>query len=314
MNSPLFGYLSSLLPSVISFGDSSVLTAYHLPFLAASDPPIFYILYSIFLCFLGLCLGSFALVLAYRIMDGRDWVRGHSECESCHHLLSWKDLVPLLSWLSSKGHCRYCKVKLSREYPLIELLTSVFCILSSIFWPYGYTGLGLVLLATWLVMLTILIALVVTDLKWFILPDKLVYTLVLFALLQTVGVFVYKSSVGIDVPSLLLTTYYLLLSVAVSSGFFYLIYKLSKGKYIGFGDIKYGLFSGILLAHPFKSMLVISLGSLIGTLLVIPSMLSKKTTMTSQIPFGPSLIAATVIMYIWGDRIITVLTTTYLFP
>jgi prepilin signal peptidase PulO-like enzyme (type II secretory pathway) len=166
--------------------------------------------------------------------------------------------------------------------------------------------MGILMLILWLVMVTLMMSLIIFDLKWYLLPDKVVYTLVGLAgaskLLQVVYYEDISKLIGV------------VGGVFVGWGVFYFIYTLSKGRYIGGGDVKYGLFFGILLASPFKSLLVICIGSLIGTMLVLPSLLKHKTKMTAQVPFGPSLIIATYIMYIFGDKIVTFLTSTYLFP
>jgi prepilin signal peptidase PulO-like enzyme (type II secretory pathway) len=155
-------------------------------------------------------------------------------------------------------------------------------------------------------MLTLLVSLVIFDLKWFLLPDKLVYTLISLAgaskLVQVFYFQDFQRVIGIAG------------GIVVGFGVFFALSYFSKGKYIGDGDVKYGLFFGILLGSPFKALLVISLGSLLGTLLTLPSLLTHKKKLTSVIPYGPSLIVATIVLYIFGDRIIDLLTTTYLFP
>jgi prepilin signal peptidase PulO-like enzyme (type II secretory pathway) len=255
---------------------------------------------------LGLCAGSFALAMTIRMYDGRDWVNGRSECDLCHTSLNWYDLFPVVSWLSTGGKCRYCKRKIGRLFPAVELGTAIAFVVSYNFWPYGFTKAGIAIFTLWLLMLTLMVSLLVFDLKWFILPDKLVYTLIALAgISKLVQVFYYQDFARL--PGLGL-------SLVIGSGIFYLLHTISKGRYIGGGDVKYGLFFGMLLGSGFKSALVISVGSIIGTLLVLPSMIRHKTKMTSLIPFGPSLIIATLILYIFGDRLITLITTAYLFP
>lgn len=255
---------------------------------------------------LGLCAGSFSLAMTLRMYDGRDWVKGRSECDLCHKPLKSIDLVPLFSWLSTKGTCRYCHKPIGKLFPAVEAVTALAFGVSYHFWPYGFTRVGVSLFGLWLVMLTIMVSLTVFDLKWYILPDKLVYTLIALAgsskLVQILYFQDAKRLLGV------------LAGIGIGSGVFYVLHTFSKGKYIGGGDVKYGLFYGVLLASGLKSMLVISIGSVIGTLIILPSMLSHKRKLTSVIPFGPSLILATFIMYIFGDRIVALITTTYLFP
>jgi prepilin signal peptidase PulO-like enzyme (type II secretory pathway) len=251
-------------------------------------------------------MGSFAYALALRLYDGRDYVRGRSECESCKHVLAWYDLLPLVSWVSMSGKCRYCKKPMGYSYPIIELATGTLFVLSQKFWPYGFTRAGIVVFGLWLVMLTVLVTLSIIDTKWFLLPDKLVFLLIFLAAGSKLAQAAYFEDLGRLVG--------VLGGMGVGAGVFYAIWYLSKGKYIGYGDVKLGIFFGILLGSPFKALLVLSIGSLIGTLLVLPTMLRRKAKLTTAIPFGPSLIAATCVMYIFGDRIVHALTTFYIFP
>ena len=92
-------------------------------------------LFTGYLFFLGLIFGSFALVLADRMKQKRDWVGGRSACEFCKHTLYMHDLVPLFSWLSTGGKCRYCKKKLSFSYPLTELGLGLAFAGSYVWWP-----------------------------------------------------------------------------------------------------------------------------------------------------------------------------------
>lgn len=259
-----------------------------------------------FVFVLGLCAGSFALAMTMRMYARKNWVNDRSQCDHCHKTLQAVDLIPLLSWISTGGKCRYCHKKLDRLYPAVELVTGVLFAISAVFWPYGFTASGIAVFALWLVMATLMVSLVVFDVKWMLLPDKLVYTLVALALSSKLFQVVYYQDLS--------RLSGLLAGVAVGAGLFAVLYIVSRGQYIGGGDVKFGLFYGVLLSSGFKSMLVICIGSLIGTLLVLPAIVTKKTSMTSQIPFGPSLITATFVMYIFGDRIVELLTTTYLFP
>lgn len=255
---------------------------------------------------LGACAGSFAYAMTLRMADGRDWVAGRSECEKCHAVLKWYDLVPLLSWITSRGSCRHCHKPIGTIYPLVEVCSAAAFAVSAYFWPYG-TGLyGYASFGLWCVFMTLMISLVIFDLKWFLLPDKIVYTMVVLAGGAQIFFVSYFAQ-----PERLTG---IVLGVVVGSGIFYVLHKASNGRYIGDGDYKYGIFFGLLLGSGFKSMLVISLGSLIGTVLVLPALLLKKRGLSSQIPFGPSLIAATYVVYIFGDRLIERFATLYLFP
>jgi prepilin signal peptidase PulO-like enzyme (type II secretory pathway) len=166
--------------------------------------------------------------------------------------------------------------------------------------------MGIAVFCVWLVMLTMMTSLIVFDIKWQILPDRVTYPLIGLATASKLIQILYYQDFS--------RIYGIVLGVAVGAGLFLALYIISSGRYIGGGDVKLGIFYGVLLGSGFKSLLVIALGSMLGTILVLPSLLGRKIKMQSQIPFGPSLIVATFIVYIFGDRLVELLTSAYLFP
>src|SRR3989344_8593051 len=82
----------------------------------------------------GLVVGSFLNSVIYRLEQGESALKGRSYCPHCKHPLSWYDLIPLLSFVLLEGKCRYCKGKISLQYPLVEFSTgAVFFALFSAF-------------------------------------------------------------------------------------------------------------------------------------------------------------------------------------
>ena len=97
---------------------------------------------------LGLCIGSFLNVVAYRVPLGRSVVGGRSACPSCAHLIAWYDDVPVVSWLVLRGRCRHCAAPISARYPARELITGVLFALAA--WQIASVGaliMALVLIA-----------------------------------------------------------------------------------------------------------------------------------------------------------------------
>ena len=134
----------------------------------------------------GLVIGSAINAVVWRLYVGRSWAKGRSECPDCHHKLAAKDLVPVLSWVSLRGKCRYCKKSIHYQYPLVELFTAGLFALSA--WrlmPVGTWGYGLFI--GWLGLLIGFIILAVYDARWMILPDKVVLPLVAGALIYCVA-------------------------------------------------------------------------------------------------------------------------------
>ena len=85
-------------------------------------------LHFIFILLIGLCLGSFASLLAYRWPRGLPWANTRSQCPACGHVLGARDLVPVLSWVFSGGACRHCGAAVSVRYPLFEVACGALCL------------------------------------------------------------------------------------------------------------------------------------------------------------------------------------------
>lgn len=248
--------------------------------------------------FFGLCFGSFALATAWRIKHKRNFVNDTSECESCHHKLAAKDLVPIVSFLSTKGRCRYCKARLSILLPFAEVLGAVCFGLSYLHWPHLLnTFSDWFLFVSWCLALILLLILFFYDLQWFLLPNKVVHPLWLVS-----GVYFGLSYARSDFNFSYL--YNTMFAVVVTSGLFALLYFVSKGKWIGFGDVRLGLSIGLFVSTPAKAALVLFLASLIGILATLPSLLRGKSKMTTKVPFGPLLIIGTIVSVLYGQHLV----------
>lgn len=246
------------------------------------------------LALLGLCFGSFVQALTWRLRKKKDWVKARSQCESCKHELRVLDLVPLFSWLALKGRCRYCKKPIHWSAPLMELVLGAVFAISYVFWPVTLVGGQWLLFSTWLAASVGLMALAVYDICWMLLPSNILYPT---AAVAASGRLIYI--VGWQEPKTQALLAWLV-SVAIAGGIFWLIYEFSRGKAIGFGDVRLGLITGTLLADPLLSLQMIFVGSVLGTVAVLPGLLSHRKSLTSKVPYGPFLIAATVIVLLFG--------------
>jgi prepilin signal peptidase PulO-like enzyme (type II secretory pathway) len=265
------------------------------------------VLVAICLFWLGLCLGSFVNALVWRIHQqskskktNKDLsiINGRSMCPKCHHELKAGDLVPLFSWLLLRGRCRYCKKPID-DNPFVELTAGLIFVASYIFWPQSLSGHGqIILLGTWLVCSVGLLALAVYDFKWMLLPNRILYPTLLVA---ATGRVIYIA--GFE-PDKLHNLVGWVLSVAVASGVFFVLFIVSKGRWIGYGDVRLGLLTGTLLAGPQEALLMIFMASILGTLFILPALISGKQKMVSKLPFGPFLILATFLVILFGNSIL----------
>ncbi len=253
----------------------------------------FNFLISVTLFLFGLAVGSFLNCYLYRLKEGLT-IKGNSFCPRCKHKIGPEDLVPVFSYLALRGRCRHCKKKISIQYPIVELLTGIVFFLTFSF--YGPVGLsGYLFLALILFIFSCLIAILVYDLKYYIIPNQLIYS-AMGASLLLVAFYSFTSG---DHYTLLLH----LASAAISFLFFFSIYWLTKEKGIGFGDVRYAFFLGLFLGFPdFLVALFLSFtgGAIIGVILIAIGVKGRK----EMIPFGPFLVAATFVTFFLGDLII----------
>jgi len=243
---------------------------------------------------LGLVFGSFVNALIWRVHKKKDIISGRSQCVKCGHRLAAKDLVPVLSWLALRGRCRYCKKPISWQYPIVEIALGLVFAASYHFWPVTLSGGQWLLFVTWLTVSVGLLALAVYDLRFMLLPSNILYPV---AAIAAAGRLIYIVGFEPTKPRALLAW---LVSLAVAGGIFWLIYEFSRGKAIGFGDVRLGLISGTVLADPLQSLQMIFVASLLGTVAILPDLFSHRKSLTSKVPYGPFLILATLIVLLFS--------------
>ncbi|MGZ6004595.1 MAG: prepilin peptidase [Candidatus Saccharimonadales bacterium] len=248
------------------------------------------------LIILGLCAGSFVNAFVWRLHKRKDWVNERSVCVHCGHQLAANDLIPVLSWLWLRGKCRYCHKPISAQYPLVELLMTALFAGSYAYWPLIFNHRGTTLFVFWLIFLVAFVALAIYDLRWFLLPDKIVFPVIGLAVLQAVVLIIF----GPPLKEILAIFF----ATLIGGGVFYVIFQLSQGKWIGGGDVKLGFLLGLVLADGGLMVLTIFLASLLGSLVTIPLIITGRADKKTRIPFGPFLIMAAIIARLFGAAII----------
>ena len=261
---------------------------------------------------LGLVFGSFVNALVWRLheQEGQrakkgkvnqnrlrelSMLHGRSMCSNCGHELAAKDLVPVLSWLWLRGRCRYCGTKI-QDNPLVEVSTGLLFVLSYLLWPLPLHGVGLFQFIVWLLFIVAFVALAMYDLKWFILPDRIVFPLVAIAAAEVVLVAAFKHDVWFALDATL--------GALTLSGIFYVLFQLSGGAWIGGGDVKLAIVLGLLAGSPVQALLILFFASIIGTLCSIPVLLKGKKGLKMRVPFGPFLLAGTFLVVLFGQRVL----------
>ena len=241
---------------------------------------IYYIIYFVF----GLAAGSFLNVVIYRLPRGESIVFPSSHCPECGHELSVIELIPVLSYLIQRGRCRECGEAISARYPLVELGTGLVFVINGYFFDNPVTALAGIFLASLLLVLSVI------DLDHYVLPDKLTLTGLAAGL---VIAFFRPDSHPLHAVA----------GVFAGGGFLFVIAMVSKGG-LGGGDIKMMAFVGSFLG-PVLVMLAIFAGAFFGLIANIPGLISGDVGMKSRLPFGPFLALASIIMWFFGDTLLS---------
>lgn len=228
---------------------------------------------------------------------------GRSHCSHCHRQLSWYELFPIFSFIFLGARCRTCKKPISIQYPLIELASGiVFATLPVIFnfqWP-GFL---------WAIALLILIVLSVVDLKYLVIPDEAHIGLIAIGSALIFGYVTKKIDPFSFVPGSFLKNYADVFSFThnpiishlsaglIIAALFALIVIISRGKAMGWGDVKLAFSVGILLGFP-DVVLAVMIAYVIGAIVGVWLISTKKKKMKDVIPFGPFIaLGATIVIY-----------------
>jgi len=241
-----------------------------------------YLFYLVIFLF-GLVVGSFLNCIIYRLQTGEGFLTGRSFCPYCKHELSWQDLIPIFSFLILRGKCRYCSQKISLQYPLVELATGLLFVSFFIF----HFSFFIFIIACFLIIIF------VYDLKYYIIPDKVIYPAIAIALIFNFQFLISKQFLIFN---------HSILNALGAALFFSLIVLVSRGKWMGVGDIKLAALMGLFLGFP-DILVALFLAFFIGGIIGIGLIISGKRTLKSEVPFGPFLVLGTFIALFWGSQI-----------
>ncbi|HMB26138.1 MAG TPA: prepilin peptidase [Patescibacteria group bacterium] len=248
-----------------------------------------------FIFFIGACFGSFLNVVIHRLPEHKSVVKKKSHCPYCHKEIKFYDLIPVLSFIWLKGKCRSCGKKISWQYPAVELFTALSFlfiayhhqVLESLFNPWFFRDLIFVLG---------LIIIFVADLRYYLVFDLVVIPLAVFALF--INLFLFGSDLGFWSMF-----WNLALSAMLGGGFFWLQYVISKGRWVGAGDIRLGVLFGFMFGWP-RILAVLILAYVSGAIISLFLVALKRKNMKSQVPFGVFLSLAALVVLFYGNEIV----------
>ena len=250
-------------------------------------------MFNVFIFILGVAIGSFLNVLIDRLVD-EETIMGRSHCDHCKKTLEPLDLIPIVSFVFLRGKCRYCHTKLSWQYPVIEFLTGIIFV--------GIMNNSLILIPNSLFHLSIacvFIVIFVADLKKHIIPDEM--QIALFVTVFFLKVFQGMTVVGFG--------YALIEGMIVMTPILFL-YLLTKGRGMGFGDVKLALNIGFFVGIK-AGLISLYIAFITGAIVGAVMLLTKRKKMKSKIAFGPFIILGVVIMILFKDQIFPIILQIY---
>ncbi len=263
---------------------------------------------TVFVLFFGAVVGSFLNVVIIRLKTGRTIVQGRSMCMSCGKQLAWFELIPVVSYLFLKGRCSGCKAEVSFQYPVVEWGTAIlfFIAYGVVFSNPLSSGLA-PLLFLW-IQIALLVVISGYDLRHKIIPEGPLYVLAIVAIVKTIAV-----GVGFSYGAIINTLGWQILTAILLFIPFYLLWKVSNGRWMGFGDAKIAFVIGLLLPG-IEGLSAVLLAFYIGAVTAVSIIVAQKfqrliaakktkgivLTMASEMPFGPFLAIGTILVGLYS--------------
>ena len=249
----------------------------------------------IFVVLMGGLWGSFANVCIYRLPKGQGVVSGRSHCPKCKKQIVWYDNIPIISYFLLGGKCRKCKKKISIQYSLVEFI-SIFSFFN-IYYLYGITLTTLLLM----ILSLSLIIIFFIDLKHYIIPNSITFPMMALGFVKS-----FDPNLNSMFPNYINSLIGGIFGYGIIWSIIYFYKQIRKKEGMGLGDAK--LFAVIGFWFGWISIpFIIFLSSVIALISVIPDLLKKSKKLSSQIPFGPYIIIATLIFIVFRDRFLSLL-------
>lgn len=264
--------------------------------------------------FFGAAAGSFLNVVADRLPQEKSLL-GRSYCPHCHKKLSWAELVPLLSFAVLRGKCLGCKQPIPWEHPLIEIVAGALFVLVA--WSvapadsassvYGLRLTALQLVYGWFVVSALLVVFF-ADLKHYIIPDLVVLPASIVVLFANAAQDLFHFRLphnpliySMNEPLLFTSSASVsgMVGALIAAGFFFGLLFASSGRWIGMGDVKFGILMGLVVGWPGIIPAVFS-AFFLGSLVAVPLLFLHRKDMKSFLPFGTFLTVSTLLWYFRG--------------
>ena len=227
----------------------------------------------------GLCIGSFLNVVIFRLIKKESLYKESSHCMKCGNKIKWYDNIPVVSYIALRGKCRNCGEKISPQYPFVEVLNALLC--AFIYVRFGYT----IETIFYFVLVSVGICISIIDLRTLEIEPHLQMVLLILGIITT----------AYDYHNILLH----IIGALCLSLFFLLLYFLTGGNGLGFGDVKLIALLGLIVG--WKDIYI---GFVISALIAcVIELTRKKITGESKFAFGPYLVLGAYIGLFVGEPI-----------
>lgn len=233
----------------------------------------------------GIIIGSFLNVLIYRIPKKENIATERSHCMACGHKLQWYDLVPLVSYMVLRGKCRYCKHRISAQYPLVEGLNGLGYVL--IFMVKGFSWLSILFSLTY----SIFIVISVIDWRTYEIPFSLNVAIFIIAIIRLL---IYRENVLEYIIGFFIVSGFMLIALFIGR-------KIAGVDAFGGGDIKLMAAAGLLVGAKLV-VLAFVIGCILGA--VIHSIRMRISEQDHVLAFGPYLCAGLFVAMLFGNEMI----------
>ena len=253
---------------------------------------------------IGVCIGSFLNVVVYRFPNDLSIIKPRSFCPKCKIKLTWKENIPLISWLIQRGRCKNCDTTISLRYPLVELITAilfVFFINSSPSILSSSSNLFFNIFFSWL-FLSLLICITLIDIKSFWIPQGLINFgfLAGFLCLIFIGFFNNKF---VDFYSLARGLSSSAVSYLIFESLRYLAKYLFKKEAIGKGDSKLVAMLALWLG-PFGTLFAVGIAYIVAAIYCLVGLSLNLVRFRQVIPFAPFLSFGGLFVWFIGNEFV----------
>ena len=260
-----------------------------------------FLLVKIFL--LGICFGSFFNVVIYRFPKKLSIVSPRSFCPKCKSKITWRENIPIFSWLIQKGKCINCKESISFAYPLIEILTGIFFVVFSFSSQQVHNSIDNELFRNFFSwsFFSIVFLISLIDIKHFWIPQKLINIGFIFGLLNF---FLVKFLLRVNIFSDLFSYF---ITIIISFLIFEFIRKLAKFLFkkeaLGQGDSKFIAMMSLWLG-PLGILLSVGISYIFAAIFILFGLQMKMIKKSQLIPFAPFLSFGALIVWFFGNDFI----------